>query len=561
MPDVFLSYNREDQQKAKMIAKALEGEGLKVWWDTVLRAGETYDEVTEKRLRDAKSVVVLWSSRSVRSKWVRAEATLGDRKAALIPVMIEACDRPIMFELIQTADLTQWNGDAQDGNWRSLVDDVRAKVERQSVQDAPAPSPVLVSEKVENTQAPPASETIETAYWMSVKDGSDPAEFVSYLRHYPQGHFADLARRRIEALNEAATRAQAAAVATPVKEVAPVPLPVERQPAVVVASAPRTVGSYKWHALVLAMVAVGATIFYVSTNVGKVSTPVEEARVPAAEVPAPPSDPVTVPSAEPTSSNLPTEVAPVTSEVTVTEPPVSPTPEVAKTFRDCDVCPQMTRLSGGAFVMGSPETERGRRAWEGPQRQIRIAPLAMSSKEVSFDEWDACVSDGGCGGYTPTDRGWGRSERPVMMVSWNDAQAYVRWLSAKTGKAYRLPSEAEWEYAARGATSTAYWWGDEFDQSLVSKRQTNTVGALKENAFGLFDVTGNVAEWVDDCYLNDFSQVPEDGRASTAGNCSQRVLRGGSWRDNARELRIASRSRVAKAVRDSTIGFRVVSVP
>ena len=95
----------------------------------------------------------------------------------------------------------------------------------------------------------------------------------------------------------------------------------------------------------------------------------------------------------------------------------------------------------------------------------------------------------------------------------------------------------------------------------MSKRQTNPVGTLKENPFGLFDVTGNVAEWVDDCYLNDFSQVPEDGRASTAGNCSQRVLRGGSWRDNARELRIASRSRVAKAVRDSTIGFRVVSVP
>lgn len=130
MADIFLSYNREDQATAKTIATALQGEGFEVWWDTVLRAGQTYDEVTERQLHDASAVVVLWSSRSVRSKWVRAEATLGDRKSALIPVMIEQCDRPIMFELIQTADLTKWTGDLEDRQWKAFVEDVREHVQR-----------------------------------------------------------------------------------------------------------------------------------------------------------------------------------------------------------------------------------------------------------------------------------------------------------------------------------------------------------------------------------------------------------------------------------------------
>ena len=144
MADVFLSYNREDQPKAKIIAEALEADGFEVWWDTVLRAGQTYDEVTERQLRDAWAVVVLWSSRSVQSKWVRAEATLGDRKSALIPVMIEPCDRPIMFELIQTADLTQWDGDLKDANWLAFLADVREHVERKRAakpQPAPAAAP------------------------------------------------------------------------------------------------------------------------------------------------------------------------------------------------------------------------------------------------------------------------------------------------------------------------------------------------------------------------------------------------------------------------------------
>lgn len=134
MDDIFLSYNREDQSRARLFAEGFAAEGLSVWWDVTLRSGETYDEVTERALRQARAVVVLWSPRSVASRWVRAEATIADRNKTMVPVTIEACERPVMFELTQTADLTHWHGDTGDPAWRGLVDDVR----RQIVSGRPA---------------------------------------------------------------------------------------------------------------------------------------------------------------------------------------------------------------------------------------------------------------------------------------------------------------------------------------------------------------------------------------------------------------------------------------
>jgi TolB-like protein len=146
LPDIFLSYNRDDQLIARQFAEAFEGEGFKVWWDATLRSGEAYDQVTEKALREAKAVVVLWSKKSVESRWVRAEATLADRNRTLVPAMIEACERPIMFELTQTADLSRWNGDATDRLWRAFLADVRRIVGVGGSQAVPAmPPPAAVS--------------------------------------------------------------------------------------------------------------------------------------------------------------------------------------------------------------------------------------------------------------------------------------------------------------------------------------------------------------------------------------------------------------------------------
>lgn len=232
-------------------------------------------------------------------------------------------------------------------------------------------------------------------------------------------------------------------------------------------------------------------------------------------------------------------------------------PQQRTRFRDCANCPEMMTLSGGVYLMGAREDDLGRRSWESPLHEVALAPFSIGVREVTFAEWDACVADGGCSGHLPPDRGWGRGDRPVMMVSWRDAQRYVEWLSSETGESYRLPTEAEWEFAARAGSETQYWWGDRFEAARIVRERTAEAGAGEANAFGLYDMTGNVAEWVQDCYVNSYLDAPGDGRAVLRGDCARRVLRGGSWRDEPAALRVAGRSRVGQTVRDAGIGFRV----
>ena len=216
----------------------------------------------------------------------------------------------------------------------------------------------------------------------------------------------------------------------------------------------------------------------------------------------------------------------------------------------------MVVVPAGTFTMGSPNTELYRGAEN--QHRVTIAkPFALGKYEVTFNEWKACVADGGCGGFTPDDQGWGMGKRPVIAVSWDDAQAYVTWLSRKTGKHYRLPSESEWEYAARAGTSTAFAFGAtittnqaNYDGSGTSgngragvfREKTLPVGSFRPNAFGLYDMHGNVWEWVEDCWSEEYTaQTPADGKPVLTGNCDGRVMRGGSWEDYAGDIRSAAR--------------------
>ncbi|KAF0171526.1 MAG: hypothetical protein FD160_3703, partial [Caulobacteraceae bacterium] len=267
------------------------------------------------------------------------------------------------------------------------------------------------------------------------------------------------------------------------------------------------------------------------------------------------------------------DVAAIETPVVATPAPVAPsapeTPRAAEKsvvaaspagpFRDCDACPQMVPVPAGSFLLGSPDSEPRRQPYEGPQQQVTLASFAVGASEVTFAQWDACVADGGCSGYTPADKGWGRGDRPVMSVSWRDASAYVAWLSRKTGRAYRLPTEAEWEYAARAGTTTAYWWGPAYDPSRTPLGKTAEATSDPVNAFGLHHVAGNVREWVQDCYVSGYSAASQSGAAITTGNCNLRVVRGGGYRDRAGEMRIANRGRNAQTVRDSTVGFRVAA--
>ena len=230
-------------------------------------------------------------------------------------------------------------------------------------------------------------------------------------------------------------------------------------------------------------------------------------------------------------------------------------------FRDYEDGPEMAAIPAGSFMMGSPESEKGRYGDEGPIRKVTIPrAFAAGVYAVTFEEWDACAAEGGCG-YRPDDHGWGRGRRPVVGVSWEDAQAYINWLRWKTGEEYRLLSEAEWEYAARAGTRTRYSFGDEIMPSDANYGgnigKTQPVGSYRANGFGLHDIHGNVWEWVRDCWNESYAGAPNNGGAWERGDCSRRVLRGGSWFNNPRVLRSASRFRVHSGSRYRSSGFRV----
>jgi len=235
-------------------------------------------------------------------------------------------------------------------------------------------------------------------------------------------------------------------------------------------------------------------------------------------------------------------------------------------FRECAKdCPELVVVPAGEFMMGSPVTEKDRNDDESPQRSVTIAkPFAVSKFEVTFADWDACVSVGEC--PQVGDSGFGRGTRPVIYVSWDEAQQYAAWFSKMTGRPYRLLTEAEWEYAARAGSTTAYFWGDEIGKrnancggcgSQWDGRQTAPVGSFAPNAFGLYDIAGNVWQWVQDCYHDNYNGAPTDGSAWTIGDCSRRAVRGGSWFNGPQNLRSAGRDSVAAGGRGDRLGFRL----
>jgi formylglycine-generating enzyme required for sulfatase activity len=275
------------------------------------------------------------------------------------------------------------------------------------------------------------------------------------------------------------------------------------------------------------------------------------------------------------------------------------------TFRECSpafACPSMTVVAGGDFVMGSPAREPGRLEREGPQQKVAVAKFAIGRFEITHEEWETCIRYTETAGFRAAeerdplskvgcdrlgDQGYGRGRKPVINASWDDAQGYVRWLNMLTSgnrsEPYRLLSEAEWEYAARAGASTAYPWGTdarrtcEFANVMTSKTneayssfegdapavceddhiETAPAGSFKPNAFGVSDMNGNVWEWVADCYRPTLLDQPADGAPYLSGDCTQRVLRGGSWYVGPGALRSAFRLTYVTSGRHIDFGFRI----
>ena len=248
----------------------------------------------------------------------------------------------------------------------------------------------------------------------------------------------------------------------------------------------------------------------------------------------------------------------------VAEPPVE---QPAGRFRDRlsngGTGPAMVRLRADHYLMGSSDVSP--QFDERPQHDVRLKGFAIAANEITFNEYDAFARATGRG--LPADGGRSRGKWPVVNVSWEDAQAYTRWLSAQTGARYRLPSEAEWEFVARSGTVTSYWWGEKpgkgkancFDcGSADGGVQTSRVGSFSASPWGVYDMAGNVREWVQDCYMPNYSRAPADGRAVEAGACGNRVVRGGAYSSPSKQLRSTSRDQVNAKSRLDNLGFRVV---
>ena len=399
----------------------------------------------------------------------------------------------------------------------------------------------------ETAQASAPSSEFETALWNVIQESKNPADFEAYLEVFPSGRFAAQARERLAVL-----RAPAAPKAAPAPKVEAPRIEAIQGEYVLLATAnireqPNADASVlaraeKGTRLEVTGRVVGANWYRVKTHKG------ETAYI---------------------ASNLVREMpkaAPAKPQVAVAPPRVpspapAPAPAGGNVFRDCPDCPEMVALPAGTFRMGNDKGDIS----EKPVHTVRIAkPFALGRFEVMVGEWNACVTGGGCT-YTPRIRG-APDKAPVHKLSWKDIQEYLAWLKKRTGKAYRLPSEAEWEYAARGGTDGKFWWGDRMTVGMADCKDCGggwsysfpaPVGMVKPNPFGLYGMSGGVWEWTDDCWRPDYDNAPADGAASSAGDCNARVLRGGSWRNDQAYAHAASRLRYDYNVRYSTNGFRV----
>lgn len=392
---------------------------------------------------------------------------------------------------------------------------------------------MTLPERVVHAQAPAPDTTLQywedQAFWEAIHQSNDPADFQAYLQQFPQGRHAEDARTRLQALQKQAvasgdrpgayrTTANIVVRDSPHTDGKVVARLHEGEQVTVVGSTP------DWDQIKLA----GGHAGYVF---GQLLAPVSA-----------------------TQSKAGTGASTAGETVTAT---------AAKTFRDCPVCPLMTVIPAGHFQMGSDQHKPEER----PVHEVTIAkPFALGVYEVTVGEWRACVSAGGCS-YQPPATLAGRL--PIGDLSWDDAHQYVRWLSQHTGAHYRLPSEAEWEYAARAGTTTDYWWGNDPGHNRANckgcgsrwdAREPAPVGSFAANPFGLYDMNGNLWEWIEDCWHSSYHGAPSDGSAwGGTRECRDlsRVLRGGCYMLGPDYMRSSRRYKYDRDVRYYLDGVRV----
>ncbi len=535
MADIFISYAREDRPHAERLGEALEPEGFDVWWDRdSLRSGQSFNRAIQQALVQAKCVVVLWSGTSVGSKWVESEAYWAWEHDKLHSVRLDdSVPLPVPFNTFYARSLASWDGGAAFPEFQRLSADIAAVVgARERKREAPPLSQtmhgvtgsimadIFLSYAREDWQRiRPLAQCLEAQGWSVWWDTRMRAG-----RRFDEMIETEIAAARcvIVVWTEISVKSYwvraEAAEALEQDKLIPVFLDVVKLPLLF-----RHVQGLDFRAwqgsadepAFLRLVEDAGQVAGAPAGLG------DEASLDRPRIGGEPSPP-RKPSKQPPRSG--------------------PTSPAAASVRDPNLPePEMVRIKPGTFLMGCPMGEAGDDD-ERPQHEVRIAGnFAIGKYAVTFDEYDAFAK--ATQRDLPSDEGWGRGRRPVINVSWEDAVAYAQWLSEMTGKLYRLPAEAEWEYAARAGTKTPYSTGNCIDTAKANydgnydwgdcpktglyREQTVEVGSLPANPWGLHEVHGNVYEWVQDCWNDSYQGAPADGSAWEAGDCARRVLRGG----------------------------------
>ena len=543
MHDIFLSYATKDRDRLRPLVKALEAQGWSVFWDhRSIKVAQDWHDVIGTAIQQCPCVIVAWSQNSVVSRWVREEALIARDRGVLYPVLLDRVAPPFGFTLMQAADFTVWNGKDSYPEFVKLKEQLSIRLLLK-----PLSEPQSLHNDSGETLAHPVKEVVPRSGFVLKSLGA-----VGVLVMLGAAGYGVMQSGLLDSGMTTEPVAEAPVVVeAPKQEVKPIEQPQSKPPEtypLILAGFPGT-----------AVVTVNGQSYQAGQRFEAGSYTVK----------------VAVKGYQPLEQQV--ELSEQNTEFQLPLP----------------FAPEMVKVEGGTFTMGCrDDVDGGCSDDEKPDHNVTVETFLLAKTEVTVGQFRAFVEatsykttaeeQGSCWSYDAKGK-WndvkGKSwkklgfeqpdNRPVACVSWKDAGAYVKWLGDKTGKTWRLPSEAEWEYAARGNTETAYFWGNEIGKNNANcwKAQcgdafefTSPVGSFAENQFGLSDMNGNVWEWVQDRWHSNYEGAPTDGSAWESGDSSYRVLRGGSWDYYSRHLRSANRRNNTPVNRGSNIGFRPAQV-
>ncbi|MEQ8936691.1 MAG: SUMF1/EgtB/PvdO family nonheme iron enzyme [Amphiplicatus sp.] len=572
MTDIRILHAQETQAFACRVAAALAADG-----HSVMRH-EAGAAVRPTSVRSAEPLVVVWSPQMLANEAAINEARAAHAGRRLVPVAVGRIDPPASFAHLPPIDLAGWTGDAEDSRWRFVCEEIELALRHK----ATARAELYGDDEEETTEIDP-----ENPYILPVRTIAGVAAGLALvaIAVVTAASFAGPGREKVAAGEP--TQVLAKLTAAPEQQVeTDADAPAERRSQTQAEPARDPAPEFPPAAARLSELEPDPRETAPSdadqTLPGALATLPDESiepqnADPSAERLTPPAEALADSQQEPASEDAPVDSDENVSGVELAEaealrapPPVKLPPMpvddfLGVVFRDCLDCPDMVEAPAGAFSMGASEDDPAASAAESPAQVEMVARFAIARREVTFAQWDACVAAGGCRAYAPSDEGFGRGARPVINVSYADAERYAQWLSARTGHAYRLPSEAEWEYAARAGAPTPYVGGAalspqraNYDGALksdedepVSLRMTTPTGSYPANGFGLYDAMGNVREWTADCWT-----ASHDAAANA--DCSARVVKGGAYDSGPAQLRPAHRTALAETAREPVTGFRVV---